>query len=126
MSSIILLLFDKNFIIVFEEVLNILKKILGIFSGCFSNTLRNTLSKNWYFFPMENIFTLLILSMMKLIYRQDKRIQFVCIQIILKAFFLWYYLMHREKFPRLKLKISKIWSVQNLALDKEGLSKYKN
>jgi len=46
MSSIILLLFDKNFIIVFEEVLNILKKILGIFSGCFSNTFKNTLSKN--------------------------------------------------------------------------------
>ena len=54
MSSIILLLFDKNFIIVFEEVSNILKKILGIFSGYFSNTLRNTLSKNWYFFPIEN------------------------------------------------------------------------
>ena len=45
-SSIILLLFDKNFIIVFEETLNILKNILGIFSGCFSSTLRNTLSKN--------------------------------------------------------------------------------
>ena len=46
MSSIILLLFDKNFIIVLEEVLNILQKIIGIFSGCFFNTLRNTLSKN--------------------------------------------------------------------------------
>ena len=44
MSSIILLLFDKNFIIVFEEVLNILKKILGIFSGCSSNTIIKFLS----------------------------------------------------------------------------------
>ncbi len=45
MSSIKLLLFDKNFIIVLDEVLNILKNIFGIFSGCFSKTLRNTLSK---------------------------------------------------------------------------------
>jgi hypothetical protein len=45
-SSKILLLFDKNLIIVSEEALNILENILGIFSGCFSKTLRNTLSKN--------------------------------------------------------------------------------
>ena len=46
MSSIMLLLFDKNFIIVFEDVSNIFKNILGIFSGYFTTTLRNTLSKN--------------------------------------------------------------------------------
>ena len=37
---------DVSQVTVSEGVLNILKKIFGIFSGCFSNTLRNILSKN--------------------------------------------------------------------------------
>ena len=45
-SSKKLLLLDKNFITVFGELLNILKKISGIFSGCFSRTLKKTSSKN--------------------------------------------------------------------------------
>ena len=45
LNKSILLLFDRNLITVSEEVLNILENILGIFSGCFSKTLRNTLSK---------------------------------------------------------------------------------
>ena len=40
-SSKILLLFDKNLIIVSEEAPNILKNIFGIFSGFFSKTLKN-------------------------------------------------------------------------------------
>ena len=48
-SSKKLLLLDKNFIIVFAEPLNILKNILGIFSGCFSKTFKNILSKKRYF-----------------------------------------------------------------------------
>ena len=44
-SSKILLLFDKNLIAAAEEVPNILKNIWGIFSGCFSKTLKNILSK---------------------------------------------------------------------------------
>ena len=38
--------------------------------------------------PNNLISTRVLLSMMKLIHRQDKKIQFVCIHIILKAFFL--------------------------------------
>ena len=45
-SSKTLLLFDKNLIAAIEEVPNILKNIWGIFSGCFSKTLKNILSKN--------------------------------------------------------------------------------
>ena len=45
-SSKKLLLLDKNFITVFGELLNILKKISGIFAGCFSRTLKKTSSKN--------------------------------------------------------------------------------
>ena len=45
-SSKILLLFDKNLITVSEDELNISKNTLGIFSGFFSKTLKNTLSKN--------------------------------------------------------------------------------
>ena len=49
-SSKMLLLLDKNFITVFDEAENILKKIFGIFSGCFSKTLKNTSSRNLYLF----------------------------------------------------------------------------
>ena len=48
-SSKKLLLLDKNFIAVFDEPLNILKNMSGIFSGFFSRTFKNILSKNWYF-----------------------------------------------------------------------------
>ena len=45
-SSKKLLLLDKNFITVFGDALNILKNTSGIFSGCFSRTLKNISSKN--------------------------------------------------------------------------------
>ena len=40
-SSKRLLLLDKNFITVFDEAENILKKIFGIFCGYFSRTFKN-------------------------------------------------------------------------------------
>ena len=46
-SSKILLLFDRNFITVFEEHLNILKKISGIFSGLFSRTFKKIFKYKW-------------------------------------------------------------------------------
>ena len=67
-SSKMLLLLDKNFITVFDEAENILKKIFGIFSGYFSKTLKNTSSRNLYLFPILNSFVLEIFSIFILIY----------------------------------------------------------
>ena len=54
-SSNKLLLFDRNFILVFGELLNILKNISGIFSGCLSKTFKNILSNSLYFFLFQNV-----------------------------------------------------------------------
>ena len=73
-SSKILLLFDKNLMIVFEEVLNISKNILGIFSGCFfkmfnctPNTIINFLSNKSNIFEDVSI----ILKMPKFIFIKE-------------------------------------------------------
>ena len=49
-SSNILLLFDKNLITVLAEVLNILKNISGILSGCFFTTLEKYYLRTDIFF----------------------------------------------------------------------------
>jgi len=45
-SSKKLLLLDKNFIILLDLLLNILKNILGILDGLFLSTFKKILSKN--------------------------------------------------------------------------------
>ena len=67
-SSKILLLLDKNFITVFDEPINILKNIPGIFSGYLSRTFKKILSRNLYFLPILKVLTLSILSIFFLIY----------------------------------------------------------
>ena len=67
-SSKKLLLFDRNFITVFGEVLNILKNTSDIFSGFFSRTRRKISSKNWYFLSISNFLAFKILSIFSLIY----------------------------------------------------------
>ena len=49
-SSNILLLFDKNLITVLAEVLNILKNISGILSGCFFKTFKKYYLRTDIFF----------------------------------------------------------------------------
>ena len=59
---------DKNFITVFGELLNILKKISGIISGFFSRTLKKISSRNWYFLFISNKYNLKVVLINPAVY----------------------------------------------------------